>query len=106
LVKEINEDLTKKIIKLLEYEIENKKEASDKEIIRIAGIGIDELEEFKELTSELPQESFDGNEEIDKMATETINKFDNPTLYDLLKSLKTLIDKEEKKEKERKEKES
>lgn len=88
LVKEINEELTKKIIKLLEYEIENKKEASDKEIIRIAGIGIDELEEFKELTSELPQESFDGNEEIDKMATETINKFNNPTLYDLLKSLK------------------
>ncbi len=88
LVKEINEELTKKIIKLLEYEIENKREASDKEIIRIADIGIDELEEFKELTSELPQESFDGNEEIDKMATETIIKFDNPTLYDLLKSLK------------------
>ncbi len=88
LVKEINEELTKKIIKLLEYEIENKKEASDKEIIRIAGIGIDELGEFKELTSELPQESFDGNPEIAKMATETIIKFDNPTLYDLLNSLK------------------
>ncbi|KKL76052.1 hypothetical protein LCGC14_2048730 [marine sediment metagenome] len=47
MVEEINEELTKKIIKLLEYEIENKKEASDKEIIRIAGIGIDELDEFK-----------------------------------------------------------
>ena len=88
LVEEKNEEQTKKIIRLLEYEIENKKEASDKEIIRIAGIGIDELDEFKELISELPQESFDGNEEIDKMATETINKFDNPTLYDLLTSLK------------------
>ena len=88
LVEEMNEELTKKIVRLLEYEIENKKEASDKEIIRIAGIGIDELDEFKELTSELPQESFDGNPEIVKMATETINKFDNPTLYDLLNSLK------------------
>ena len=88
LVKEINDELTKKIIKLLEYEIENKREASDKEIIRIADIGIDELEEFKELTSGLPQESFDGNQEIAKKATEIIIKFDNPTLYDLLKSLK------------------
>jgi len=48
LVEEMNEELTKKIVRLLEYEIENKKEASDKEIIRIAGIGIDELDEFKE----------------------------------------------------------
>ena len=86
--KEMNEERTKKIIRLLEYEIENKKEASDKEIIRIAGIRIDELDEFKELISKLPQESFDGNPEIAKMATETINKFDNPTLYDLLNSLK------------------
>ncbi len=88
LVEEINEELTKKIIRVLEYEIENKKEASDKEIIRIAGIGIDELDEFKELTSKLPQESFNGNQEIAKMATEKIIKFDNPTLYDLLNSLK------------------
>ncbi|MCP6719442.1 MAG: hypothetical protein KJI71_04420 [Patescibacteria group bacterium] len=88
LVDEKNEELTKKIIKLLEYEIESKREVSDKEIIRIAGIGINELDEFKELISELPQESFEGNEEIDKMATEAINKFDNPTLYNLLNSLK------------------
>ena len=88
LVEEINKEQTKKIIKLLEYEIENKKEASDKEIIRIAGIGLNELDMFKELISELPQESFDGNQEIDKMATETITKFDNPTLYNLLNSLK------------------
>jgi len=48
---------------------------------------IDELDEFKGLIYTLPQETLIGNQEIANMATEAINNNDNPTLYDLLKTL-------------------
>ena len=86
-LEERNREQTEKVIKLLEYEIQNKKELSDKEIVRIAGIGIDELDDFKELIYTIPQESFIGNQEIANMATEAINNYDNPTLHDLLKTM-------------------
>jgi len=86
-LEERNREQTQKVIKLLEYEIQNKKELNDKEIVRIAGIGIDELDDFKELIYTIPQESFIGNQEIANMATEAIHNYNNPTLYDLLKTL-------------------
>lgn len=86
-IKEEQKEKSERIIKILEFEIKNKIKPSDKELVRITDINIDELEVYEELMNELPQESFSENQEIKNKASEVIRQFDDPSLYDLLKSL-------------------
>lgn len=86
-IKEEQKEKSEKIIKILEFEIKNTMKPSDKDLVRIADINIDELEVYEELMNELPQESFSENQEIKNKASEAIKQFDNPSLYDLLITL-------------------
>ena len=87
-LKEEQKEKSEKIIKILEFEIKNTIKPSGKELVRIADINIDELEVYEELMNELPQESFSENQEIKNKASEAIKQFDDPSLYDLLITLK------------------
>jgi len=87
---QIIEDLkikTQKIIKILEYEIERGEIPSHKEIVRNFDVNIDEIEEYEKLINELPFDSFSDNQEIIVKASEAIKQFNEPSLYDLLKTL-------------------
>ncbi len=86
-LKEEQKEKSEKIIKILELEIKNTIKLSGKELVRIADINIDELEVYEELMNELPQESFSENQEIKNKASEAIKQFDDPSLYDLLRTL-------------------
>ncbi len=87
IIDEINKSKTEKVIMLLEYEVENKRIPTDMEIIRVAKINIDELDEYKQILFELPPESQSEDEEIIKKATKAIQEFNEPYLIDLVKTL-------------------
>ena len=78
---------TQKVLKILEYEIKHGEQPSNKEIIRLFDINIDEIEEYERLINELPFESFSDNQDIKNNASEAIKQIDEPSLYDLLKTL-------------------
>ena len=78
---------TQKIIKILEYEKTYGKQPSNNELVRDFDIFINEIEEYKKLMNELPNESFNNDLNIMKKATEAFKISENPTLYDLLEKL-------------------
>jgi len=86
-IKEELKEKSEKIIKILEFEIQNKNKPLGKELVRIADINIDEMEVYEELMIQLPQESFLENQEIKNKASEAIKQFDDPSLYDLMITL-------------------
>jgi len=81
------EEKTQKIIKILEYEIKNGQQPSNKEMIRFCDVHIDEIDEYEMLINELPSESVSDDIDIKNKANEAIKQFDVPSLYDLLKTL-------------------
>lgn len=88
--KYVAEDLrekTKKIFKILEYEIQYKKQPSKKDLIRIADLDIEDIEIYEDLLNQLPRESFFDNQDIKNKASEAIRQFDDPSLYDLLNTM-------------------
>ena len=86
-IKEEQKEKSEKILKILEFEIQNRKKLSSKELVRNVNINIDELEIYEELMNEMPQESFSENQEIKNKASEAIKQFEDPSLYDLLITL-------------------
>lgn len=81
------EEKTQKIIKILEYEIKNGQQPSNKEMIRFCDVYIDKIDEYEILINELPSESFSNDQDVKNKANEAIEQFDVPSLYDLLKTL-------------------
>ncbi|MHA1197714.1 MAG: hypothetical protein ACTSSM_16695 [Promethearchaeota archaeon] len=59
---------TQKIVKILEYEKTYGKQPSDNELVRDFDIFINEIEEYKKLMNELPNESFNNDLDIMKTA--------------------------------------
>lgn len=87
LIKEELKQKTEKIIKILQFEMEKEEKPSGKELLRIADLNIEDIEVYEELMNQIPKESFSENQEIKNKASEAINKFDDPSLYDLLLTL-------------------
>lgn len=81
------EEKTQKIIKILEYEIKNGQQPSNKVMIRFCDVYIDKIDEYEILINELPSESFSNDQDVKNKANEAIEQFDVPSLYDLLKTL-------------------
>ncbi len=81
------EEKTQKIIKILEYEIKNGRQPSNKEMIKFCEVFIDEIDEYAMLINELPSDSVSDDQNVKNKATEAIKQFDVPSLYDLLKTL-------------------
>lgn len=79
--KYVAEDLrekTKKILKILEYEIQYKRQHSNKDLIRIADLDIEDIEIYENLLNQLPRQSFFDNQDIKNKASEAIRQFDDP----------------------------
>lgn len=75
---------TKRIIKILEFFIQNEELPSKKQMIRDFGLHIDEIETFKTYLYELPPTDFSDNEVIKNKATKAFQEVKYPSLYDLL----------------------
>ena len=86
IVEELKEK-TQKVIKILEYEIKDGQQPSDKEMIKFCDVHISEINEYEMLINVLPSESFSDDQDISNKADEAIKQFDVPSLYDLLKTL-------------------
>ena len=81
------QEKTRKIIKILEHEMEHGEQLSDKEIVRLFDVYIDEIEEYKTLMNVLPIESYSNDQDIKNKASIAIKQFDEPSLYNLLMDL-------------------